>query len=126
MRRRASTGGFTLVELVMVLAVVALVAVIVLPRLGWIVGASDFAAAREQVVSELRIARGRAIEQRHSTVIAPAALDAGTVTLTMAPPDGIRFHADGSSSGGSVVLTSGRREAVVTVDWLTGRVRVAD
>lgn len=126
MKRGASTSGFTLVELVVVLAVVALVAVIVLPRLGWIVGAGDFAAAREQVVSELRIARGRAIEQRRSTVIGPAELDAGTVALTMAPPDGIRFHADGSSSGGSVVLTSGRREAVVTVDWLTGRVRTAD
>lgn len=126
MKRGASTGGFTLVELVVVLAIVAAVAVIVLPRLGWIVGAGDFAAAREQVVSELRIARGRAIEQRRSTVIEPAQLDAGTATLTMAPPDGIRFHADGSSSGGSVVLTSGRREAIVTVDWLTGRVRITD
>lgn len=126
MKREISTGGFTLVEVAVVLAIVALVAVVVLPRLGWIVGAGDFAAAREHVVSELRIARGRAIEQRQTTVIAPERLGSAGVTLTVAPPDGIRFHADGSSSGGRVVLASGRREATITVDWLTGRVHVAD
>lgn len=126
MKRRPSTGGFTLVELVVVLAVVALVAVVVLPRLGWIVGAGDFAAAREHVVSELRIARGRAIEQRQSTLVEPERLGSAGVTLTVAPADGIRFHADGSSSGGRVALASGQRTATVTVDWLTGRVHVAD
>lgn len=126
MKREISTGGFTLIELAVVLAIVAMVAVVVLPRLGWIVGAGDFAAAREHVVSELRIARGRAIEQRQTTVIAPERLGSAGVTLTVVPSDGIRFHADGSSSGGRVVLASGRREATITVDWLTGRVHVAD
>jgi prepilin-type N-terminal cleavage/methylation domain-containing protein len=124
MTRRAATGGFTLVELAVALAVVALVAVVVLPQLGWVVGAGDFVAAREHAVSELRIARGRAIEQRQNTLVGPESLDRAGVTLTMLPPDGIGFHVDGSSTGGRVVLTSGRREAVITVDWLTGRVRV--
>lgn len=126
MRRDAAIGGFTLIELAVVLAIVAGAAVVMLPRLSWIVGAGDFAAARNQVLSELRITRGRAIEQRQTTVIGPDQFDAGGVTLTMAPPDGIRFHADGSSSGGRVVMISGGREAIVSVDWLTGRVRLAD
>lgn len=126
MTHRRSASGFTLVELAVALAVIALVAVIVLPRLGWIVGAGDFAAAREHVVSELRIARGRAIEQRQNTLIAPERLGSAGVTLTVAPADGIRFHADGSSSGGRIVLASGQRTATVTVDWLTGRVHVVD
>ena len=125
MSRRPATSGFTLVELAVALAVIALIALLVLPRLGWIVGASDFAEAREHVVGELRIARGRAIEQRRSAIVEPESLASGGVTLTVAPAEGIRFHPDGSSSGGRVVLASGRREATVVVDWLTGRVHVA-
>ena len=125
MSRGPATRGFTLIELAVALAIIALVALVVLPRLGWIVGAGEFAEAREHVVSELRIARGRAIEQRRSAVVEPESLAGAGVTLTVAPADGIRFHPDGSSSGGRVVLASGRREATVVVDWLTGRVHVA-
>ena len=126
MSRKAGPRGFTLIELAVALAVAALIAVLVLPRLGWVIGAGDFVEAREHVVSELRIARGRAIEQRRSAAVEPDRLASAGVTLTVAPADGIRFHPDGSSSGGRVVLASGRREATVLVDWLTGRVHVAE
>ena len=38
----------------------------------------------------------------------------------------IRFSPDGSSTGGEVLLGNGRRRLDVSVEWLTGRVRVAD
>ena len=38
----------------------------------------------------------------------------------------IRFNPDGSSSGGRITLTDGNRVMMVGVDWLTGRVSVAD
>src|SRR4029077_16653164 len=38
----------------------------------------------------------------------------------------IRFNPDGSSTGGRIVLADGYRKIVVGVDWLTGRVSVAD
>ena len=41
-------------------------------------------------------------------------------------PAGIAFLPDGSSSGGRVELARGARHARVGVDWLTGRVTVAD
>lgn len=39
---------------------------------------------------------------------------------------GIAFQPDGSSSGGRVELARGARHGRVGVDWLTGRVTVAD
>ena len=38
----------------------------------------------------------------------------------------IRFNPDGSSTGGRISLTDGPRRIGVGVDWLTGRVSVAD
>ena len=38
----------------------------------------------------------------------------------------IRFNPDGSSTGGRISLADGRRHVGVGVDWLTGRVSVAD
>jgi general secretion pathway protein H len=37
----------------------------------------------------------------------------------------IRFFRDGSSTGGTVMLSSGKRSASIVVDWLTGRIRKA-
>ncbi|MFC6669230.1 GspH/FimT family pseudopilin [Marinobacterium aestuariivivens] len=38
----------------------------------------------------------------------------------------IRFYPDGSSSGGTVVLTGSGGRYEIGVDWLTGRVRIDD
>ena len=38
----------------------------------------------------------------------------------------IRFNPDGSSTGGRIVLAVGQRRMAVGVDWLTGRITVAD
>ena len=38
----------------------------------------------------------------------------------------IRFNPDGSSTGGRITLIDGQRRIGVGVDWLTGRVSVAD
>ena len=100
------------------------------------------------VVETLRGARGRAIAanqtvlvsvngERHVLSIAggqtlqfPPALG---VTAAAGPTGdpvttlvGIRFAPDGSSSGGRIVLADGKRRTQIGVDWLTGRVSVAD
>ena len=38
----------------------------------------------------------------------------------------IRFAPDGSSTGGRVLLGTGRRQLSITVQWLTGQVSVGD
>ncbi len=119
-------AGFTLLELLVVIAVLALAAVLVVPRLGTATAASAFGAATERALSELRLARGKAIQQRRESFVTPQELaDATGIEVEMTPGDGIRFAADGSGSGGRVRLFAGGREASIEVDWLTGRVRRA-
>jgi general secretion pathway protein H len=38
----------------------------------------------------------------------------------------IRFYPDGSSTGGRITVSSGQRQYLVDVDWLTGRVSIGD
>jgi hypothetical protein len=38
----------------------------------------------------------------------------------------VRFSPDGSASGGGVLLGAGARQLKLDVEWLTGRVRVAN
>jgi general secretion pathway protein H len=38
----------------------------------------------------------------------------------------IRFNPDGSSTGGRIVLADGHRSIDIGVDWLTGRVSIAN
>jgi general secretion pathway protein H len=38
----------------------------------------------------------------------------------------IRFYPDGSSTGGRITVSSGERQYLVDVDWLTGRVAIND
>ena len=38
----------------------------------------------------------------------------------------IRFHPDGSSTGGRITVSAGERKYLVDVDWLTGRVSIGD
>jgi general secretion pathway protein H len=42
------------------------------------------------------------------------------------PARAIAFLPDGSSSGGSVLITGATRRMQVSVDWLSGRIRIAE
>ena len=144
---RCSFGpGFTLIEILVVLAIVAFVAVVVPPRLsGAIEGARLKGAARE-LAAELRRSRTLAVERGRESVLTldtsrrryvppgrlerslPEAIDVRLVTARSERVServgGIRFFPDGSSTGGHVTLRSGAGEYRVDVHWLTGRVRV--
>jgi general secretion pathway protein H len=60
----------------------------------------------------------------------PANLSIELLTITgenrRASVGDIRFNPDGSSTGGRIILAEGTRRTAVGVDWLTGRVSVAD
>jgi general secretion pathway protein H len=107
----------------------------------------DLRAAASEVAQALRGARTQAIATdrpvsvridvvAHSYAVgdaAPRALPAAlamklaSVAGTAAAGSGaIRFSPDGSSSGGVVDLALGARRAHVGVNWLTGRVTVAE
>lgn len=137
-------AGFTLVELLVVLAVLALVLTLLPPLLEGNQARAELTAAAREVAAALRETRGLAlrdgrvesfaVDGRAGTFRAGASgrlhhLPAG-LRLSLDPPAGgaaaaqgvIRFFADGSSTGGGLALTQGGRRSHVAVDWLTGRV----
>ena len=141
---RGDEGGFTLLELLVTLALAGLIAGLGLPYLagretGW-----QLNADARLLASELRAARGTALANRTRTIVRidlvtpgvrsasgayskfTAAEQLRAVTAKGTPGQAtveIAFAADGSSSGGEVVLQAGNQTRYVQVDWLTGAVR---
>ncbi len=132
--------------MIVVLAVLGLVAGLVLARGAPRSAALEMRAATGAVAQAMRVARTRAIMSNQAVTVlfnpragtlrigagAPRSLPAGTAMSLVTTADlagaqaGIAFLPDGSSSGGRVELARGGRHARIGVDWLTGRVTVAD
>ena len=143
-------AGFTLVELLVVLLVLVLVIGVVTPLLigGMRSGANIGRTARE-LAGGLRHARTEAIRLNRDTLFVldtserSYRLDAGKPLVGL-PDDfefelvtarseqidvssgGIRFFADGTSTGGGITVSDDREQYRISVDWLTGRVRISD
>ena len=144
----SAEAGFTLLEVVVVLLVLGLALAIVASRGPPRSAALEIRGAAGEMAQALRLARGRAImlngpvgvtvdlarrtyrvdgapERGVPPALALTVLAAGGATLGDRSA-AIRFAPDGSSSGGHVELSDGRRRVRVAVDWLSGRVSVAE
>lgn len=139
--------GFSLVEVIIVLVVLAITAGLVAARVRVDDGRDRLQATAYQLASRFRAARTQAIrlgsEQTVSLDVANRVVRAGhggrplpiprpinIRTSTSATEQGgdatagIRFYPDGSSTGGSIRLESGPVAYDVRVNWFTGRVIV--
>ena len=145
LRHEVSDRGFTLLELIVTLFVIALAVGLVIPAVGRGTLTLRERAEVARFSAMLRHARDQAITTRrgHAVVLDPGAHRATLVAdpdeVKQAyglPPDlavepnpptalSIRFEPSGVSSGGDFHLTTGRTRYRVTVDPLTGRVRLA-
>jgi general secretion pathway protein H len=140
--------GFTLIEVLVTLAVLGLALTVLTGyKPPWSSGIGVKATAAE-LASGLRQARSEAIARNRSV---PFTVDVtghdyrvGASAVHRLPPNislslltiagenrgakigDIRFQPDGSSTGGRIVLADGERRMAVGVDWLTGRITVAD
>jgi general secretion pathway protein H len=138
-----SDGGFTLIEMLVVLVIVGLAAAILVARGPARSPGLEARAAASQVVQVLRLGRSRAIAADRPV---PVVFDLRThqifldgvargrlpaaVSLAAEMPDGsvprtqavFTFAGDGSASGGFLALTDRGRRIGMSVDWLTGRV----
>jgi general secretion pathway protein H len=139
--------GFTLLELLVVLAILALTLSFVAPTLSGRATNTEVRAAALQIGSGLRLARSQAIGSQRETRFLldleayryrtdrqrgsrqlPDGLDIELTTsskeIVSAEAGAIRFYPDGSSTGGRVIVRNERRVLHVDVDWFTGHVRV--
>jgi general secretion pathway protein H len=144
---RTSRRGFTLVEVLVTLAILALVAGLTAPSLVRGVETARFNAAVREVAAALRGTRVAAMSRQEEALFTidvemhelSAAgesrhldVPAGTeITLLTADIErqsdssgAIRFFPDGSATGGTVALAFRTRHATVEVDWLTGHVEL--
>jgi general secretion pathway protein H len=142
-------SGMTMVELLVVLAIIGLATTLAMPSLRGPSRTVDLRAHAVELTSHLRSARATAIARNQPVefhfnansrvynidghargVTLP---DNMTMTMTTArelirtnSDARLAFFADGSSSGGEIRLTDGARTLVVVVDWLTGTVRLTE
>jgi general secretion pathway protein H len=147
-RRVSPSAGFTLIEMIMVLAVLGLTLVLVgAYRAPWSRTLSADGAA-SQLAADLRLARSQAIASNRPVLVnvdllghqyrvgagdirhIPGELRIQLLTIANERQSehvaDIRFNPDGSSTGGRIVLADDRRRIDIGVDWLTGRVSIAD
>ncbi len=141
-------SGFTLIEVIVILAILGFALVLVAGyKPPWSSGLGLKGTASE-LASGLRLARSEAITSNRPVAFdldvthhlyrvgkgaerrLPADLSIELMTIAGegrgASVGDIRFNPDGSSTGGKIVLSEGQRRTAVGVDWLTGRVSVAD
>ncbi|MGY3449867.1 GspH/FimT family pseudopilin [Bradyrhizobium sp. USDA 4353] len=142
-----TSAGFTLVEMLAVLVILALAATAAMPLLSRGAGTVSLDAATSEIASALRATRAAAIVQNRmmtlnvdvdrrtfgSDVVKPrsfapgiqAKLTYAAATRSGAAEGGFRFFPDGSSTGGDLSLELGGRQVRLCVEWLTGTVRTA-
>jgi general secretion pathway protein H len=141
-------AGFTLIEMIVALVVLGLVLGLLVARGPVRSRTLEVRAAANQLAGALRNTRAEAIRRnrpvtfvldvaRHSYRIEPASPVAlppqMTLSITAVSGEtlkdwlgGITFEPDGSASGGRIEIRDGPRRIQVGVDWLTGRVSIAD
>ncbi len=147
MGRRAAEGGFTLLELLVVLVIAGLLLAIVPPAAGRGSDTVRLRGAAQELAGSIALARSEAIL---TNVDAAFALDlaarrfgiagqalagrldadlriAMTTAASAVVGAGtglIRFHPDGGSAGGELRIANRAGTMTVRVDWLTGRTRI--
>ncbi len=136
--------GFSLLELLVVLVIVALMATVVGVSISRSISGAEVRSASRDLTAALRYTRGQAILTRSEKTLSVdvekreyQAPDKPVVTIpedmtirlltaqteqTGESAGTIRFFPDGSSTGGKVTLAAGEREWVVNVGWLTGEI----
>ena len=142
----ASLGGFTLVELLVVMVIAALVLGLVATSISRNISGAEMRSAANKLAASLRYTRTRAIldKEEHvflvdtekqayqapkrDLVVLPEgmkiALTTARTELTSESVGGIRFYPDGGSTGGFVELDANGRVYRVDVAWLTGEASI--
>ncbi|MCU0830247.1 MAG: hypothetical protein MUC58_01800 [Rhizobiaceae bacterium] len=144
--KRRPQAGVVLLDVVLALAVMALAALIMVPRPVGGISRADMRLAGSDIATLFRQGRAHAMATgetvdisvdaragrvnaafRTSGITLPSGMSADWVASNVCPGSGggrrdLRFLPDGRSCGAVLTLTGARLSAIIRVDWLTGRV----
>lgn len=144
---RAGEQGFTLLEMVCVIALIAMLAAVLLPFVPHHTSRSRLQAYALEAATLLKADRNAAIRRGAdvSTLVdaASRAIRSGATAQTLRIPDDVRFDAllpqtcrrrpalstvsffaDGMSCGGTIALARLDTAYEIRVNWLTGRIEI--
>jgi general secretion pathway protein H len=143
-----SVSGFTLIEMFVVLAILGFALALVVGYRSPGGRGLDLRGSAANLAAGLRMARSEAILKNRTVTfdldLAGHRFRAGSGPVHQLPQSfgielltigdeqrnghtgAIRFNPDGSSTGGRISIDDGGRTMLVGVDWLTGRVSIAD
>jgi general secretion pathway protein H len=147
-RSAAKARGFTLLEMIVVLLIIATMATLLGTSIVGRLDSVKVSTAARDLTAALRYTRSQAILHREEkylevdlegkTYLAPGrgpvefpeSMELKLLTaqseVTSDKVGRIRFFSDGGSTGGRVTLISGGREWKVKVSWLTGEIEMDD
>lgn len=140
--------GFTLVELLITLVIAVLITAISATMYGRLSASAALKATSQDLLVSLRFARSAAIAEQKEVIFVidinkrvygivgnrrqrlldsslnlqlfSARFFAGNKSISQ-----IRFAPDGSSSGGEIKISNGKKTYRVVVEWLTGKVELS-
>lgn len=146
--RSETAAGFTLIEMIVVIAILGLVMVLVIIHGTPVSPATHARAAAESLADALRTARSEAVMSNRSVDVtidlSHGSYRRGALPVENLPNDlslalltsrdelvsdtigHIRFNRDGSSSGGRITVAGQNRIWWVGIDWLSGRVSIVE
>ncbi len=143
-RRSGAAAGFSLLEMLVVLCVLAAVAALAVPRMQSSAAGAQITRSARALANELRMLRAEAIRTNRPQWLAvepgghgfttsrqaarPFATGIAVQLLSGAAVAGqtIRFLPDGRSSGGSLRVSGEAGNSIIRVDWLTGIVGIEE
>ena len=142
-------GGFTIIELLVVMVIMALAYTLASPMISSGVPGAEPKASARQIAAGLRKARSEAISRRQESVLTvdlaahqfqlsgdprvyrlPKSVAVKLFTaqseLVGGTAGAIRFFPDGGPTGGRVTLSANARNYDVDINWLTGQVVIIE
>jgi general secretion pathway protein H len=145
----ALQGGFTIIELLVVMVIMALAYTLASPMISSGVSGAELKASARQLAAGLRKARSEAISRRQESSLTidveghqfqlsgdarvyrlPKSVAVKLFTaqseLVNDSAGAIRFFPDGGSTGGRITLSANARNYDVDINWLTGQVVIIE
>lgn len=122
---RRNSAGFTLIELVLVLGLIAGAALLLWPLALRLMPQASLQRNAEAVAAQLNGARMAAMRQNRVLRLGPADFSLPPGFRLILPPGGVDFAPDGFSAGARLVLQDADGGSItLLVEPVTGRVRL--